>query len=325
MTRYNRASARPFIKWVGGKSQLLQQLEKLLPENFSQWENVTYIEPFVGGGAMLFFMLQRFPNIKRVIINDINRNLTETYNVIKSSPEKLIMFLHDIETKYFLLSTQELRKNFYLEMRNRFNEENLTNIERSGLLIFLNRTCFNGLYRENSKGKFNVPFGRYNNPKICNDEVIFADSYVLNECDVQILNGNFENISQYIDENNSNFIYFDPPYRPLNATSSFNSYVKDPFGDESQIALANFCRQLSQKENVFWMLSNADCSASNPKDTFFEELYSGFDINRVYASRMVNANASKRGKLTELLIRNYKTVVLRHPVMVEQDLLSKVI
>lgn len=325
MTRSNRASARPFIKWVGGKSQLLQQLEKLLPENFSQWENLTYIEPFVGGGAMLFFMLQRFPNIKRVIINDINRNLTETYNVIKSSPEKLIMFLHDIEKQYFLLSTQELRKNFYLEMRNRFNEENLTNIERSGLLIFLNRTCFNGLYRENSKGKFNVPFGRYNNPKICNDEVIFADSYLLNEFDVQILNGNFENISQYIDENNSNFIYFDPPYRPLNATSSFNSYVKDPFDDESQIALANFCRQLSQKENVFWMLSNADCSASNPKDTFFEELYSGFDINRVFASRMVNANASKRGKLTELLIRNYKTAVLRHPVMVEQDLLSKVI
>lgn len=323
--KYNKIEPRPFIKWVGGKSQLLQQLSRLLPDNFSQWENVTYIEPFVGGGAMLFFMLQRFHNIKRVIINDINRNLTDTYKVIKSSPEKLINCLRDIENQYFLLSTQELRKEFYLKMRNCFNEEYLAEVEKSAVLIFLNRTCFNGLYRENSKGKFNVPFGRYANPTICNEEVIYADSYVLNEFDVQILNCDFEIVSQYLDINSPNYIYFDPPYRPLNATSSFNSYVKESFDDYSQIALAAFCRQISKKENVFWMLSNADCSSHNPEDTFFEELYKGFDFNRVYASRMVNANASKRGKLTELLIRNYITVEIQMPTMIEQDLFSKAI
>ena len=296
--------AKPFIKWVGGKGQLLQQLERQLPTNLHE-EEFTYIEPFVGGGAMLFYILQNFMNIKQVVINDINRNLTEAYRVIKQEPEGLVYRLKHIEQLYLNITTEDGRKNFYLEMRRRFNEEVLSSLDKSAILIFLNRTCFNGLYRENSKGKFNVPFGRYANPTICNAEVIYTDSELLNRFDVQILNGDFKDTAKAIDKTGLTFFYFDPPYRPLSATSSFNSYVKEDFNDDSQRELADFCRMLDRKENVRWMLSNSDCSAKNPDDTFFEDIYDGFDIQRVFASRMVNANASKRGKLTELLIRNY--------------------
>lgn len=296
--------AKPFIKWVGGKGQLLQQLEKQLPTDLHEGE-FTYIEPFVGGGAMLFYMLQNFMNIKHVVINDINRNLTEAYRVIKQEPEGLVYRLKQIEQLYLNITTEDGQKNFYLEMRRQFNEEVLSSLDKSAILIFLNRTCFNGLYRENSKGKFNVPFGRYANPTICNAEVIYTDSELLNRFDVQILNGGFKDTAKAIDKTGLTFFYFDPPYRPLSATSSFNSYVKEDFNDDSQRELADFCRMLDRKENVRWMLSNSDCSAKNPNDTFFEDIYDGFDIQRVFASRMVNANASKRGKLTELLIRNY--------------------
>lgn len=299
-----RELSKPFIKWVGGKGQLLQQLERQLPTDLHE-EEFTYIEPFVGGGAMLFYMLQNFMNIKQVVINDINRNLTEAYRVIKQEPEGLVHRLKHIEQQYLNITTEDGRKNFYLEMRRRFNEEVLSSLDKSAIFIFLNRTCFNGLYRENAKGKFNVPFGRYANPTICNEEIIYADSELLNRFDVQILNGDFKDTAKAIDKAGLTFFYFDPPYRPLSATSSFNSYVKEDFNDDSQRELADFCRMLDRKENVRWMLSNSDCSAKNPDDTFFDDIYEGFDIQRVFASRMVNANASKRGKLTELLIRNY--------------------
>ena len=296
--------AKPFIKWVGGKAQLLEQFEALLPQDFEQWDNVTYVEPFVGGGAMLFFMLQRFNNIKRVVINDINHTLTETYKNVKDHAEGLVFQLKQIEKEYSAIQNSELQKKYYLEIRRRFNEEELTSIERSSLLIFLNRTCFNGLYRENSKGLFNVPFGKYVNPTICNEAVIYADSELLNQYEVSILNVDFLETANVIHEGRC-FYYFDPPFRPLSDTSSFNSYVKDEFGDERQKELADFCRRLSENENVKWMLSNADCSAKNPEDLFFETIYDGFNIHRVYASRSVNADPSKRGKLTELLITNY--------------------
>lgn len=301
-----KEQAKPFIKWVGGKGQLLQQFEKHLPPELYE-EDFTYIEPFVGGGAMLFFMMQKFSNIKHVIINDINHNLTDAYLNIKQEPEGLIYRLKHIEQKYLGIKSEEARKEFYLEMRRCFNEESLSSLDKTTLLIFLNRTCFNGLYRENSKGFFNVPFGRYTNPTICNEEVIYADSKLLNRYDVQIYNGDFKETVKTIDKANLNFFYFDPPYRPLSTTSSFNNYVKEDFNDDSQRELADFCRQLSTCENVKWMLSNSDCSAKNSSDTFFEDIYQGFNIQHVYASRMVNANASKRGKLTELLITNYKS------------------
>ncbi len=296
--------AKPFIKWAGGKGQLLSQLEAHLPYQIYD-EEFTYIEPFVGGGAMLFYMLQRFPNIKRVVINDINRNLTEAYKTIKNDAHALVCLLKDIEHQYLAIPLEDKRKEFYLEMRRRFNEDKLTGIDKAALLIFLNRTCFNGLYRENAKGKFNVPFGRYTNPTICNEDIIYADSELLNKFDVEIRTGDFKETESDIDKFGLNFFYFDPPYRPLSATSSFNSYVKDGFNDDNQRDLADFCRHLSEHDNIMLMLSNSDCSAKNPADTFFEEIYSSFNIQRVYASRMVNANANKRGKLTELLIQNY--------------------
>lgn len=296
--------AKPFLKWAGGKGQLLSQLEQHLPDDLSK-EKFTYIEPFVGGGAMLFFMLQRFPNIKRAVINDVNPYLITAYQVIKNSPDALIERLADLEQRYFALEGEEAKKNFYLQVRTIFNEGELDDIDRSKYLIFLNRTCFNGLYRVNAKGKFNVPFGRHLHPTICNAEVIKSDSQLMNRVDMVILNGDFGLTQNHISDG-YNFFYFDPPYRPLNATSSFNSYSKEDFNDDEQIRLRDYCYFLNEQPNVKWMLSNADCSAKNPDDTFFEEIYADFSIHRVYASRAINANPSKRGKLTELLINNYE-------------------
>ena len=296
--------AKPFLKWAGGKGQLISQLEHHLPLDLKEQE-FTYIEPFVGGGALLFYMLQHFPNIKRAVINDVNTYLITAYQVIKSTPDDLIERLADLEEQYFSLVEEVEKKKFYLQVRDRFNNEKLDGIDRSKYLIFLNRTCFNGLYRVNAKGKFNVPFGRHLHPTICNAEVIKADSQVLNRVEMVILNDDFGMTQNYMG-NGYNFFYFDPPYRPLNATSSFNSYSKENFNDDEQIRLRDYCAFLNENPNVKWMLSNADCSAKNPDDTFFEKIYADFSINRVYASRAINANPSKRGKLTELLIKNYE-------------------
>ncbi|MBQ7281092.1 MAG: Dam family site-specific DNA-(adenine-N6)-methyltransferase [Bacteroidales bacterium] len=297
---------KPFIKWVGGKGQLLPQLESNLPVEIRRGP-FTYIEPFVGGGAMLFFMLQHFSQISRVVINDINKNLTDAYNVVKDYPENLIDELRNIERQYQSIKDEKKRCEYYLEKRNKYNEEVLECIEKTAVFIFLNRTCFNGLYRENSRGRFNVPFGRYVNPTICNDVLIRADSELLNRFDVEILNGDYRQIENYIDDSEQTFIYFDPPYRPLSNTSNFNAYDKEPFNDDKQKELACMCHRLSDYPRIKWMLSNSDCSSVNPNDTFFEDLYDGFYIKRVYASRMVNADSTKRGKLTELLITNYKS------------------
>lgn len=296
--------AKPFLKWAGGKGQLISQLEEHLPKELKEHE-FTYIEPFVGGGAMFFHMLQRFPNIKRVVINDINSYLITAYRVIKDSSIELIERLAELEKRYYALIDDEAKKSFFLEARTIFNENKLDDIERTKYLIFLNRTCFNGLYRVNAKGKFNVPFGRYLHPTICNEEVLKADSLLLNQVEIMILNGDYEQTLKYIGDG-LNFFYFDPPYRPLDATSSFNSYAKEEFNDDEQIRLHDYCARLNQMPNIKWMLSNSDCSARNPEDTFFEKLYCDFNINRVQASRAINANPNKRGKLTELLIKNYE-------------------
>ena len=296
--------AKPFLKWAGGKGQLLSQLDKHLPEEL-QGQAFTYIEPFVGGGAMLFHMLRKYPNITHAVINDINPHLVTAYRVIKEQPDELIQRLSVLERDYFSQSNEEARREYFLNVRNAFNEATLDNVDCTKYLIFLNRTCFNGLYRVNTKGKFNVPFGRNLHPTICNAEIIMADSEALNRTNITILNGDFEQTANEMVEG-LNFFYFDPPYRPLNATSSFNSYAKEEFNDDEQTRLRDFCVRLNERPNVKWMLNNADCSAKNPEDTFFEDIYAGFHIHRVYASRAINANPSKRGKLTELLIKNYE-------------------
>lgn len=295
--------AKPFVKWAGGKSQLIEQLDAKLPEGFDRRQDITYIEPFVGGGAMLFYMLQRYPNIRRAVINDVNPDLTRCYQTVKDAPEELIASLQDIQNAYYALSTENARRDFFLDVRDRYNEKNLDPIENTTKFIFLNRTCFNGLYRVNKKGLFNVPFGKYINPQICDPTTIRLDSELLQR--VHIITGDFEATLDHVG-NGYNFFYFDPPYRPLNATSSFNSYSKDDFNDKEQIRLRDFCAVLNERLGVNWMLSNADCSAKNPEDTFFEDIYADFFINRVYASRAINANPTKRGKLTELLICNYR-------------------
>jgi DNA adenine methylase len=250
-------------------------------------------------------MLHRYPNITHAVINDINPHLITAYRVIKQQPDELISRLSALEQDYFSHSDEEAQKEYFLDVRNLFNEVELDDVDRTKYLMFLNRTCFNGLYRVNSKGKFNVPFGRNLHPTICNTDTILADSEVLNRINVTILNGDFELTANKMREG-LNFFYFDPPYRPLNATSSFNSYAKEDFNDNEQIRLRNYCALLNERPNVKWMLSNADCSAKNPDDTFFENIYADFNIHRVHASRAINANPSKRGKLTELLIKNYE-------------------
>ena len=245
--------AKPFLKWAGGKGQLLSQLEQHLPDDLIEQE-FTYIEPFVGGGAMLFYMLQRFPNIKRAVINDINTFLIIAYRVIKDSSNELIERLAELEKRYYALNGDEVKKEFFLTARAIFNENNLDDIDRTKYLIFLNRTCFNGLYRVNAKGKFNVPFGRYLRPTICNAEVLKADSRLLNQVDVVILNEDYEQTLRHIGDG-LNFFYFDPPYRPLDATSSFNSYAKEDFDDNEQKRLCDFCGILSLRTSIVISIS----------------------------------------------------------------------
>lgn len=296
-----RTKAKPFLKWAGGKSQLLPTIDSFLPDTFKDEDEITYIEPFVGGGAMLFYMLQKYPNIKKAVINDINSHLIKTYSVIRDEPYSLINNLNEIQTSFKTLVDYDKQKDLYLDIRSRFNQQHLTDVEEAAYMIFLNRTCFNGLYRENSKGEFNVPFGRYSNPTICDEELILADSELLQR--VNILNGDFSHTAEHIE--GYTFFYFDPPYRPLDATSSFNSYVKETFNDDEQIRLKNFYSDLSAG-GCYAMLSNSDCKGRNAEDDFFDRLYEDFFIERVYAKRCINANASKRGTLTELLIRNYE-------------------
>ena len=292
--------AKPFIKWVGGKSQLIEQLDAQLPADFGNWENVTYIEPFVGGGAMLFYMLQCYPNIQHAIINDINPDLATCYRTVRDNPNQLIESLRDIESAYFTLQSKEGRKEFFMAVRDRYNEKNLDPIENTTKFFFLNRTCFNGLYRVNKKGLFNVPFGKYSNPTICDPETILKDSGLLQR--VEILNGDFEGTFEYAQGNT--LFYFDPPYRPLSDTSSFNDYAKEDFNDAAQIRLKEYCDRVNEAGFKF-MLSNSDCKGKNEEDNFFDVLYAAYQIERVWASRSINSNPSKRGKLTEILVRNY--------------------
>ena len=292
--------AKPFIIWAGGKTRLLTQFEIILPHNLEEAEHFTYIEPFVGGGAMLFHMLQKYTNIGRVIINDINPNLITAYRVIRDTPERLITDLKMLQREFRQNSNEEARKEYFLRIRKSYNEDTHNDVTNTAMFIFLNRTCFNGLYRVNSKGYFNVPFGKYTNPTICDEELLLEDSKILQN--VEILCGDYTLIERYVD--NNTFIYFDPPYRPLSTTSSFTSYSKENFDDTEQTRLAHFFARLS-RYGCKMMLSNSDCCAQNPNDTFFENLYGNFIIDKVHASRFVNAIPSKRGKLTEILVRNY--------------------
>ena len=292
--------AKPFVKWAGGKSQLLNEIGNILPDKFKKVE-FTYIEPFVGGGAVLFWILQKYPNIKKAVINDINTDLINAYSTIKENVENVIAILREWEKEYYSLADkQEKKKEYYYSKRSLFNSRISDRTIQTALFIFLNRTCFNGLYRVNRKNEFNVPIGSYKKPMICDEDNLKAVSDILQK--VIILNGDFEKTLEYA-ENNTLF-YFDPPYKPLSETSSFTSYAKDEFGDKEQIRLAKFCEKIDLMGHQ-WILSNSDVKWKNPEDSFFDDLYGKFNIRRVSARRNINSNPDKRGKLTELMITNY--------------------
>lgn len=293
--------AKPFLKWAGGKTQLIKEIENSLPTEIFD-SPFTYIEPFVGSGAVLFWMLANFPNLERAVINDINDDLITTYKVIAKKPKELISVLQILENEYHALDQDvEEKKQYYYEKRIIYNarKENLST--RAALFIFLNRTCFNGLYRVNGKNNFNVPMGSYKKPTICDTANLIAVSEALQK--VEIVSGDYENTLSFAGENT--FFYFDPPYKPLSETSSFNSYAKDNFDDAEQVRLRDFCVKLEHFGHK-WMLSNSDVKGKDSEDLFFDEIYANFLISRVRAKRSINANASKRGELNELLITNYE-------------------
>ncbi len=294
--------AKPFVKWAGGKGQLLPEIDRIIPERF-KFSQFTYIEPFVGGGAVLFWILQKYPNIKKAVINDINKDLINAYLVIRDHVEELISILGKWEQEYHSLeSAPEQKKEYYYAKRKLFNTRNADNITQAALFIFLNKTCYNGLYRVNRKGEFNVPIGSYKKPVICDEANLRAVSKLLQN--VIILNGDFEQTIQYADRNTLTLFYCDPPYRPLSKTSSFNSYSSDVFDDEEQKRLARFCERVDRL-GYYWILSNSDPKNINENDNFFDRLYENFKIKRVRAKRYINSKADKRGPIYELLITNY--------------------
>ena len=292
--------ARPFLKWAGGKSQLINTFDELLPQELKNGKIDTYIEPFVGGGAMLFHILQKY-DIKKAYINDINKELINCYRCLKANVLEVINHLKFLEKDY--LQSEDRTKYFY-KVRNRYNEIHLNghlDYEKCADFIFLNKTCFNGLYRVNKEGKFNVPHGKYKNPLICDENNLMLCSELLQK--VEITFGSYE---QVLDKaNEKTFIYFDPPYRPLVENSSFTSYDKSGFNDDDQIQLAKNYKLLNEKKCVL-MLSNSDPKNTNKEDNFFDNLYKEFYIKRVYAKRMINCQASKRGNITEIVVMNYK-------------------
>lgn len=299
-------NAKPFMKWAGGKTQLLPQLNAMLPAKLKANAIKTYIEPFVGGGAM-FFNLQNMYDFENVILLDINPELVITYNVIKNNVEELIVGLKQISEKYKKLSKEE-QAEFYYKIRDEYNsfdksvdanKYDSSFIRRACLTIFLNRTCFNGLFRVNSKKLFNVPMGKYANPTICDEENLINVSKALQNA--TILQADFSVIEKYV--NKDTFIYFDPPYRPISKTSAFNSYSDGEFNDDEQKRLKVIFDVCSSK-GALEMLSNSD-PTNYVADPFFDDLYSDYNIHRINATRIINSNASKRGEVRELLITNY--------------------
>ena len=300
--------ARPFLKWAGGKTQLLGEFEKRLPAELKNGRITKYVEPFIGGGAVFFSLSQSF-SFEHSYLSDANEELVLTYRVIKKSVNKLIGELEILESDYLSKGEKE-RELFYYDVRDSFNKE-LPEIDfkryspewvgRAARIIFLNRTCYNGLFRLNQSGMFNVPFGKYKNPAILNGDNLKAVSSVLKT--TSIISGDFTACRKFVDDRT--FVYFDPPYRPLNRTSSFTSYSKHGFSDRDQVRLAEFFRKLDGKGAKI-MLSNSDPVNENPRDTFFEDHYPGYTIEHVPAKRMINCNGAGRGDISELIVTNYR-------------------
>ena len=303
-TRYTNTDSsivKPFLKWAGGKGQLLKEIEKYYP--FDDGKITKYAEPFVGGGAVLFDILSKY-DLDEIYISDINAELINTYRIIRDDIDELIPMLSVMQNEFVPMDTEH-RKVYYLAKRERFNDlkvdgDESINIEKAALMIFLNKTCFNGLFRVNKKGLFNVPMGSYKNPMIWDEDNLRAVSEKLQN--VTIICGDYRESADFIDENT--FVYFDPPYRPITDTASFTAYTENLFNDEEQIELAKFVDDM-HKKGAKMVISNSDPKNSNAEDNFFENIYSSHKINRVEATRMINCNSEARGKIKELLISNF--------------------
>ena len=295
--------AQPFLKWAGGKRQLMKEIETRLPKNLESYN--TYVEPFIGGGAVLFHLLEKY-DFENVHISDLNPELILCYEMLKLDAKSVIKNLDKLIEAY--PEEIEDRKEVYYKIRTDWNEDvgNINSLSKSkkikrvSQMLFLNRTCFNGLFRVNRKGEFNVPIGNYKKPSFPKAENLLAVQKALENVTIHL--SSFENCEFWVDK--STFIYFDPPYRPLSDTSHFVSYSKGEFDDENQKQLAHTFRSLDKK-NVKLLLSNFDPKNTVADDEFFDELYSGFNIQRVSAKRAINSNPNKKGIITELLISNY--------------------
>ena len=301
-------AARPFLKWAGGKTQLLDQFSNHFPLELVAGNITRYVEPFLGGGALFLDLVGRF-SIEEAYLWDINAELVLAYRVVQREPQALIDYLLVHERDYLSLA-DDGREAYFYSIRDAYNDQRYKIdynhfsdewVRRAGYMLFLNKTCFNGLYRVNRKAAFNVPFGRYKRPAILDQENILRVSQSLQIAQIRV--GSFEECQPYV--NKHTFVYFDPPYRPISATSNFTSYSKDKFDDDDQRRLGAFFSSLHDGNGAKLMLSNSDPKNYDEQDTFFDELYGTYNIHRVQANRMINSNAAKRGKITELLVTNY--------------------
>lgn len=297
----NPVTAKPFLKWAGGKGQLLDTIRTYYPDGLG----ITikrYCEPMVGAGAVLFDILANY-TIDEVLINDSNVELMNVYLSVRDNVSELIQLLQQFEKEH-IECNDEGRKEYYYSQRELYNNLILNKKSNStlkaALFIYLNKTCFNGLYRVNKHGFFNVPIGSYTNPTICDTENLILVSNKLQNVKISI--GDYKQTEKFIDQNT--FVYFDPPYRPLSKTAEFTSYTETDFNDNNQIELTEYIEQLNIKGAKI-LTSNSDPKNINPDDNFFDDLYSKFNINRVSANRFINRNSKNRGKINELLICNY--------------------
>jgi DNA adenine methylase len=299
--------ARPFLKWAGGKTQLLKSLQQLFPQQLLQGTIRHYYEPFLGSGAVFFHIAQHF-KIASAVLYDINEELVLAYRVIQHDELPLIERLEKYQKRYSKLDVEK-RKEFYYKQRTLYNHNrgyanfikvSDSSYERVAQLIFLNKTCYNGLYRVNSKGEFNSPAGAYENPLICDAENLQAVHQVLQIAEIK--HADFRQVLKYVKARS--FVYFDPPYRPISKTAHFKAYAANAFNDNEQKALAEVFSRLSAK-NVHVMLSNSDPKNTNPSDSFFDDLYADYFIKRIPATRMINSNAGKRGKIQEIVVTSY--------------------
>lgn len=294
---------KPFVKWAGGKTRLLKEIELRLPAEFYSWNDVTYVEPFAGGGSVLFHMLSKHTNISRAIINDINPVLMNAYQTIKNDPISMIQTLTNLKGEYIRLSLESERETFYYRIRETYNKMRIDDDQKIAFFIFLNHTCFNGLYRENKSGMFNVPHGKYKDPGIFDVNNINMLHEVLQK--VEICCGDFEDVftrplSQHT------FIYFDPPYRPISKQMSmFTQYDKSGFTDIDQLRLKEICDICTNQGNKL-MLSNSD--SYDDDASYFENLYNNnYNIERIKVTRMINPYNAKDRKPNEVIITNYQT------------------